>query len=54
LIISTCETLIALIVFGYVRGSLTGLPPFKSAIQTGIIGAFAAGAAFIIARMISG
>jgi VIT1/CCC1 family predicted Fe2+/Mn2+ transporter len=54
LMLSACETLIALIVFGYIRGSLTGLAPFKSAAQTGVIGALAAGAAFVIARLISG
>ena len=54
LIVSACETMLALIVFGYVRGSLTGLAPFKSAVQTGLIGALAAGAAFLIARLVSG
>ncbi len=46
-------TVIALFVFGYVKGTFTGTSPFKSAIQTCLIGSAAAGAAFLIARLIS-
>ena len=47
-------TLIALFVFGYVKGRFTGVHPVKSALQTTLVGGVAAGAAFGIARLISG
>jgi vacuolar iron transporter family protein len=46
-------TLLALIVFGYIKGRFTGARPLRSAIQTVLIGGLAAGAAFGIARLIS-
>lgn len=46
-------TLLALIVFGFVKGRFTGMKPIRSALQTALIGSAAAGAAFLIARMIS-
>jgi VIT1/CCC1 family predicted Fe2+/Mn2+ transporter len=46
-------TLLALIVFGFVKGRFTGMKPLRSALQTALIGSAAAGAAFLIARMIS-
>ena len=46
-------TVIALFVFGYIKGRFTGARPFKSALQTCFIGSVAAGAAFIIAKLIS-
>ena len=51
--ISVFTTLVALAVFGYVKGRFTGAPPFRSAIQTVLIGGLAAGVAFMIARAIS-
>jgi VIT1/CCC1 family predicted Fe2+/Mn2+ transporter len=53
LLLSVVVTLIALGVFGYVKGRFTGLAPFRSASQTMVIGALAAGAAFLLARLIS-
>ncbi|MGC1379073.1 MAG: VIT1/CCC1 transporter family protein [Anaerolineales bacterium] len=53
LTISIVVTLIALGVFGYVKGTFTGAPPLRSAIQTVVIGGLAAAAAFAIARAIS-
>lgn len=50
---SVAITLLALAVFGYVKGHLTGAPRVRSAIQTVLIGGVAAGAAFLIARAIS-
>ena len=47
-------TLIALFVFGYVKGTFTGTKPLRSAMQTCLIGGAAAGAAFGIARLIAG
>ena len=49
---SVIVTLIALFVFGYVKGTFTGTSPLRSAIQTTLIGGAAAGAAFGIARLI--
>jgi VIT1/CCC1 family predicted Fe2+/Mn2+ transporter len=53
LTISVIVTLIALIVFGYVKGHFTGARPLRSALQTTIIGGVAAAVAFAIARAIS-
>ena len=53
LFVSVIGTLIALTVFGYVKGHFTGAPPVRSALQTVLIGGLAAGAAFMIARAIS-
>jgi predicted membrane protein (TIGR00267 family) len=50
---SVAITLAALFVFGYVKGRFTGLNPLKGALQTVFIGGLAAGAAFLIARLIS-
>jgi VIT1/CCC1 family predicted Fe2+/Mn2+ transporter len=52
LLLSVGVTLIALFVFGYVKGRFTGLPPLRGAVQTTLIGGLAAGAAFLIAKLI--
>jgi VIT1/CCC1 family predicted Fe2+/Mn2+ transporter len=54
LLLSVVLTLIALLVFGFVKGRFTGMRPLRSALQTAFIGSVAAGAAFAIARMIGG
>jgi VIT1/CCC1 family predicted Fe2+/Mn2+ transporter len=46
-------TLTALAVFGWVKGHFTGINPFKGGAQTVITGGLAAGAAFLIAKLIS-
>ena len=46
-------TLVALAVFGYVKGHFTGAPKMRSALGTMGIGGLAAGAAFLIAKLIS-
>lgn len=51
--VSVAVTLLALVVFGYVKGRFTGTHPFRSALQTGMIGSVAAAAAFAIARAIA-
>ena len=51
--ISIVLTLMALFVFGFVKGRFTGARPLRSAFQTVLIGGLAAGAAFAIARAIS-
>ncbi|KZE84488.1 iron transporter [Paenibacillus elgii] len=53
LVISVIVTLIALFVFGYVKGRFTGSRPGKSAWQTALVGGVAAGIAFAIAKLIS-
>ena len=51
---SVIVTVTALLVFGYIKGIFTGTKPFRSAIETGLIGSVAAGAAYGIARLIGG
>jgi vacuolar iron transporter family protein len=51
--VSIALTLVALLVFGYVKGRFTGAGPVRSALQTALIGGLAAAAAFMIARAIS-
>lgn len=46
-------TLIALLVFGAIKGKFTGTSMLKSALQTAIIGGLAAAAAFQIAKWVS-
>ena len=53
LLLSVVVTVIALGVFGYVKGRFTGLAPLRSASQTMVIGALAAGVAFVLAKIIS-
>ena len=54
LLLSIVLTIIALLIFGFVKGRFTGTRPVRSALQTAFIGSVAAGAAFAIARMIGG
>lgn len=53
LAVSVALTLLALTVFGYVKGHFTGARPIRSALQTALVGGLAAAAAFGIARAIS-
>ncbi len=53
LLTSVLITLVALLIFGYIKGRFTGAPPVRSALQTAFIGGLAAAAAFGIARAIS-
>ena len=46
-------TLLALAVFGWVKGRFTGINPLKGGLQTVVTGGLAAGAAFLIAKLIS-
>ena len=52
LIGSVVVTLLALLVFGYIKGRFTTTRPFRSAWQTVIVGGLAATAAFVIAKAI--
>ena len=46
-------TLLALAIFGWVKGRFTGINPFKGSAQTVVTGGLAAGVAFLIAKLIS-
>jgi VIT1/CCC1 family predicted Fe2+/Mn2+ transporter len=54
LVASIAFTLVALAVFGGVKGQLTGGRALRSALQTTVIGGIAAAVAFAIARAVSG
>jgi vacuolar iron transporter family protein len=51
--VSAIITLMALALFGYVKGRYTGSPPTRSAVQTVVIGGLAAAVAFLIAWTIT-
>ena len=50
--VSVVLTLIALFVFGYSKGSVTGIAPLKSGLQTFFVGGLAAAAAYLIASLV--
>jgi VIT1/CCC1 family predicted Fe2+/Mn2+ transporter len=49
---SVIVTLLALLVFGYIKGRFTTTRPLRSAWQTVVVGGLAATAAFVIAKEI--
>jgi len=49
---SMAVTLLALFVFGYVKGRLTGISPWRGGLQTVVIGGLASAAAYTLARLI--
>jgi VIT1/CCC1 family predicted Fe2+/Mn2+ transporter len=51
--VSVCVTLLALFVFGAIKGHYTGVKPLRGGAQTVLVGGLAAAAAFFIARLIS-
>jgi VIT1/CCC1 family predicted Fe2+/Mn2+ transporter len=53
LYISTLVTLMSLIIFGFIKGILTGTSSLNSALQTFMIGGIAATTAFLLARAFS-
>ena len=53
LLVSAVVTLLALLVFGYVKGRFTGLRPVRSAVQTLLIGGIAAAVAYLLARLLA-
>lgn len=53
LLYSVGLTLVALIVFGFVKGRFTGAPALRSAMQTLVIGGIAAAAAYYIAKLVA-
>jgi VIT1/CCC1 family predicted Fe2+/Mn2+ transporter len=50
---SVAATVVALAIFGYVKGRFTGAQPLRSSVQTTVIGGLAAGAAYSIAKLFS-
>jgi VIT1/CCC1 family predicted Fe2+/Mn2+ transporter len=50
---SVAATIVALAIFGYVKGTFTGAPPLRSSLQTTVIGGIAAAAAYSIAKLFS-
>jgi VIT1/CCC1 family predicted Fe2+/Mn2+ transporter len=53
LYVSVGVTLLALFVFGAIKGHFTGVAPVRGGLQTVVVGGLAAAAAFAIARLIS-
>jgi VIT1/CCC1 family predicted Fe2+/Mn2+ transporter len=51
--VSVYVTLVALFLFGFVKGRLTGISPWRGGVQTVVIGGLASAAAFGLARWIS-
>jgi vacuolar iron transporter family protein len=51
--LSAAVTLVALGIFGYIKGRFTGTQPLRSATQTVVIGGLAAAAAFMLAKLIA-
>ena len=52
LLISVVVTLLALFLFGFVKGRLTGISPWRGGLQTVVIGGLASAAAYTLARLI--
>ena len=50
---SVLITVVALAVFGYIKGRVAGISPARSALQTTLTGGLAAAAAFALARLLS-
>jgi VIT1/CCC1 family predicted Fe2+/Mn2+ transporter len=48
---SVAATVVALAIFGYIKGRFTGAHPLRSAAHTTLIGGIAAGAAYAIAKL---
>jgi VIT1/CCC1 family predicted Fe2+/Mn2+ transporter len=53
LVLSAVVTLVALTVFGFIKGRYTGVSAIRSAAQTAVIGGIAAAAAFLLAKVIA-
>lgn len=51
--VSVSVTLLALFVFGGIKGHYTGVHPLRSGLQTVLVGGLAAAAAFFIARLVT-
>jgi vacuolar iron transporter family protein len=54
LYISCAITVVCLLIFGFLKSRATGQPPFTGALKVLVIGALAATAAFLMAKLING
>jgi len=54
LVVSVILTLLALLIFGYIKGTFTGTRPLRSALYTTLVGGLAAATAFGVAKVLSG
>ena len=52
LLVSVSVTLVALFLFGAIKGKFTGAPTLRSGLQTLLIGGIAAGVAFAVAKLL--
>jgi VIT1/CCC1 family predicted Fe2+/Mn2+ transporter len=52
LTVSVAVTLVALFIFGFVKGRMTGISPFRGGLQTVVIGGLASAAAYGLAKWI--
>jgi len=52
--LSAVLAIISLLIFGYFKSKLTGMNPIQGALKVAVIGALAAGMAFLIAKLIEG
>jgi VIT1/CCC1 family predicted Fe2+/Mn2+ transporter len=52
LTVSVAVTLVALFIFGWVKGRMTGISPWRGGLQTVVIGGLASAAAFGLAKLI--
>ena len=50
---SVMVTMLALFVFGFMKGRFTALRPLRSGLQTVLVGGLAAGVAFLLARLLA-
>lgn len=50
--VSVAVTLVALFIFGFVKGRFTGISPWRGGLQTVVIGGLASAAAYTLARII--
>ena len=51
--VSVLATLVALFIFGWIKGTFTGAKPAKSALQMMLVGGLAAFVAYVVAKLIS-
>jgi predicted membrane protein (TIGR00267 family) len=52
LYVSIAVTILALFVFGFIKGRVMGVKTLKSGLQMAVVGSLAAGTAFLLARLI--
>jgi len=53
LTVSVGVTLLALLIFGFIKARFTGVAPWRGALQTALVGGLAAAAAFFLAHLVN-